>query len=62
MTLSDKLQSIGENIHDKNDSQVSELLLFGVSLNNDASNACILNAITQYILATKGFDVPLAKS
>ena len=28
-TLLDNLQSIGENIHDKNDSQISELLLFG---------------------------------
>ena len=44
-TLLDNLQSIGENIHDKNDSQISELLLFGVSSNNDASNTCILNPI-----------------
>ena len=44
---------IGDNIHHKNDSQISELLLFGVSLNNDASNICILNATIQYILATK---------
>ena len=50
-TLLDNLQSIGENIHDENDSQISELLLFGVSSNNDASNTCILNAIIQYIRA-----------
>ena len=61
-TLLDNLQSIGENIHDKNDSQISELLLFGVSSNNDASNTCILNATIQYILATKRFDVPLTYS
>ena len=30
-TLLDSLQRIGENIYDKNDSQNSELLLFGVS-------------------------------
>ena len=58
----DNLQSIGENIHDKNDSQISELLLFGVSSNNGASNTCILNATIQYILATKRFDVPLTNS
>ena len=40
----DNFQIIGENIHDKNDSQISELHLFGVSSNNDASNTCILNA------------------
>ena len=39
-----------------------ELLLFGVSSNNDASNTCILNATTQYILATKRFDVRLTYS
>ena len=61
-TLLDSLQSIGENIHDKNDSQISELLLFGVSSNNDASDICILNATIQYILATKTFGVPLTYS
>ena len=61
-TLLEKLQSIGKNVHDKNDSQISELLLFGISLNNDASNACILNAIIEYMLATKRFDVPLTNS
>ena len=58
-TLLDNLQSIGENIHDKNDSQISELLLLGISSNNDASNTCILNATIQYILVTKRFDVRL---
>ena len=58
-TLLENLQSIGENIDDKNDFQISELLLFGVSSNNDASNTCILNATIQYIFATKTFNVPL---
>ena len=58
----DNLQSIRENIHDKNDSQISELILFGVSSNNDASNTWMLNATTQYILATKRFDVALTYS
>ena len=61
-TLLDNLQSIRENIHDKNDSQISELILFGVSSNNDASNTWMLNATTQYILATKRFDVALTYS
>ena len=47
------------NIHDKNDSQVSEQLLFGVSSNNDASNTYILNATIKYILVPKRFDVLL---
>ena len=61
-TLLDNLQSIGENIHGKNDSQILELLLFGVSSNNDASNTCILNATMQYILATKRIHAPLTYS
>ena len=61
-TLLDNLQSIGENIHAKNDSQISELLLFGVSSNNYASNTCILNATIQYTLATKKSNVPLTNS
>ena len=58
-TLLDNLQSIGENTHDKNDPHISELLLFGISLNNNASRTCILNAITQHILITKRFDVTI---
>ena len=41
--LLDYLQSTRENIHDKNDSPISELLLFDV-----ASNTCILNATMEY--------------
>ena len=41
---------------------VSELLLFGISSNNDALNTCILNATIQYILATERFDDPLTYS
>ena len=61
-TLLEGLQGIGEKIHDKSDSQITELLLFGVSSNNDASNTYILNATIQCILATKRFDVPLTYS
>ena len=62
LELLNNLEIIGENIHDKNDSQISELLLFGVSSNNDASNTCILNATMQYILATKRIHAPLTYS
>ena len=58
----DNLQSIGENRHDKNDSEISELLLRGVSSKNDASNTCILNATIQYMLCNKRLDVPLTNS
>ena len=58
----DNLQSIWENIHDKKDSQISELLLFDVPSNNDASDTCISNATIQYILTTKKLDVPLTST
>ena len=61
-TFMDNLQSIWENIHDKKDSQISELLLFDVPSNNDASDTCILNATIQYILTTKKLDVPLTST
>ena len=61
-TLLDNLQSIGENIPDNNDDQISELPLFSVYSNNDTSNTYILNATIQYMLATKRFDIPLTKS
>ena len=61
--LLDNLESIGENIHNKNDFQISELVLFGVSSNNDVLHGyIILNATIQYILTTKRFDVPLTNS
>ena len=47
-----------KNIQDKNDFQILELLPFDGPSNNNASNTCILNAIIQYILATKRSDIP----
>ena len=61
-TLLDNLESIGENIYNENDSQISELRLIGVSSHNDASNTCILNATVLYILVNNKFDVPLTYS
>ena len=60
MTLLTNLQNIEENILDRNDSWLSEILLFGDSLFNDAKNASILNSTIQYIFDTKRFDVPLS--
>ena len=61
-TLLDALQSSGKKIHNKNDSQISELHLFGVSSNNDTSNTFSLNDTIQYILATKRFDLRVTHS
>ena len=61
-TLLDNLQNIGENIYDKNDFQIIELLLFGVSSNNDATNASICYAAIHYMLAVKRFDISLTNS
>ena len=55
-TRLDNVQIVGENIHNKIDLEVSELLLLGVTSNNDASNVFILNATIQYILTTKRFN------
>ena len=56
-TTIDYLLIIGENIHDKNDFEVSELLLLGVTSNNHASSTSTLNATIQYLLATKRFVI-----
>ena len=50
-TLLDNLQSIGEKIHHKNDSQIRELLLCGVSSSNDASNKYIFFLFYQSFLS-----------
>ena len=55
-TQLDNIQIDRENIHNKIDFEVSELLLLGVTSNNDASNTFILNASIQYILATERFN------
>ena len=59
MTLLTNLQNIEENILDRNDSWLSEILLFVDSLFNDAKNAIILNSTIQYIFDTKRSDVHL---
>ena len=54
------IRSIDENILSGGDSRISETLLFGISSFNDTKNASILKTRIDYILSTKGFDVPLA--
>ena len=41
------------SVLDNNDSQISEVLLFGVLLFNDAKNASILNPTIRHIIDTK---------
>ena len=48
-----------ENILDRNNFQLPEILLFGDSSFNDAKNRNIVNATMQYIFDTKRFYVPL---
>ena len=58
MTLLTNLQNTEENIFN-NYSRISEKLLYGDSLFNDAKKANILNSNVQYIFDTERFDVPL---
>ena len=60
MTLLTNLQNVEGNIVEGNIVvRLSEILLFGDSLFNDANNTSILNPTIQYIFDTKRFDVPL---
>ena len=59
MTLLANLQNIEENIFDRHNSRLSEIILFGDSSFNYAKNISILNSTIQYIFDTKRFDVPL---
>ena len=60
MTLLTNLQNVEENILDRNNSQLSEILLFSDTSFNDAKKTSILNFTIQYIFDTKRFDVPLS--
>ena len=61
MTLLTNFQNVEENILDRNNSRLSDVLLFGDSSFNDAKNTSILNSTIQYIFDTKRFDVPSDK-
>ena len=53
------IRSIDENVFSEKASKISETVLFGISSFNDTKNTSILITITDYILSTKRFDVPL---
>ena len=59
MTLLTNLQNVEENVLDRNNSWLSEILLFSDSSFNDAKNTISLNSTIQYVFDTKRFDVPL---
>ena len=59
MTFLNNLQSVEEDIFDRNNSRPSELLLFGDYLFNNAKNTSVLNATIRYIFDNKRFDGPL---
>ena len=47
--LLDNVKNVGENINDKTNFEISELLLFGVSSNNDASSSSNLKVTILHI-------------
>ena len=53
------IQNIDENVLSEKASKISETVLFGISSFSDTKNTSILITITDYILSTKRFDVPL---
>ena len=57
MTLLINFQIVDKNILDRNNSQLSEVVLFRDSSFNDAKNISILNSTI--LLDTKRLDVPL---
>ena len=59
MTFLNNLQSVEEDIFDRNNSRPSEILLFGDYLFNNAKNTSVLNATIRYIFDNKRFDGPL---
>ena len=59
MTFLNNLQSVEEDIFDRNNSRLSEILLFGDSLFNNAKNTSVLNPAVRYIFDNKRFDGPL---
>ena len=59
LTFFNKLQSIGENILSKDDSNISKVLLCCDHLFNDIRNTFILTVSIEYIISTKRFSLLL---
>ena len=55
LTQHNKLRSIDENILSKDDSNISEVLLFGEHSFNDVKNASVLIASVDSIISTQRF-------
>ena len=58
-TFLNTIRNINRHIFDKNDLQITEILLHGDSSLDDESNTLILNATIDFLFATKRFDVNL---
>ena len=58
-TILNKIDNVDENILKKSDFSVTQILLLGAHNLSDNSNAFILNAPIEYILATERFNEQL---
>lgn len=57
--LLNNLRQIAPNILSHNDSQITQILLFGDTSLNNETNTSILNSTINYLLSTNRFDKPL---
>ena len=53
------IRNIDGKILDKNDLEVTETLPYGDCTSDDTNNALIMNVTTEFLIASKRFDVPL---
>ena len=51
------IESIDRNFLTRSESQVTETLLYGDSNSNNITNTLILNAMIDFLIATKRFDI-----
>ena len=59
LTFLNIIRNINRNILDKNDLKVREKLLYGDSSPDDTNNTLMMNATTEFLIASKRFDMPL---
>lgn len=57
-TLLNKIKSIDTSVLNQSDSNFNNALLFGDPCNNTIIETLIKNATVDFVLDTKGFDVP----
>ena len=58
-TFPDIVGSLDRNILTRDDSQVTETLLYGDSNLNNITNTLILNATIDFVIASERFDISL---